>query len=130
MPAMLTPFRHLFLRLNMRGWRESILVDFPLLRPVRQIRPFFIQVINVTLEENIYEILFSLLRFLFCFSSLHAQKQTSIKRTNVKIVNPKLVLFQTTVKRLQTKLIEAKSIMSELQIQIYAINELNSNDML
>ena len=68
--------------------------------------------------------------FLFCFSSLHAQKQTTIKRTNVKVVNQKLVLLQATVKRLQTKLIEAKTIMSQLQIQIDAINDLNSNDML
>ena len=70
------------------------------------------------------------LAFSFCFASLYAQKQTLPKSGNVTAVNQKLERLKTTINELQTTLNKAKSLMTDLQKQKDALNELNSIDML
>ena len=66
----------------------------------------------------------------FCFISLHAQNETTVKKTEIKLVNQKLLQLQSTVKKLEASLNEAKSLMNDLQKQKDAISELSKEDML
>ena len=66
----------------------------------------------------------------FCFTSLQAQKETTVKKTDTKLVNQKLVQLQSTIKKLEASLNEAKSLMNELQKQKDALSELNKEDLL
>ena len=65
----------------------------------------------------------------FCFAGLQAQKETTAKKTDVRVVNQKLLQVQTTVKKLEKTLNEAKTLMNELQNQKDALNEMNKEDM-
>ena len=73
--------------------------------------------------------IFVALALVFCFNSLHAQKESGIKKTDSKLVNQKLVQLQSTVKKLEATLNEAKRLMTKLQEQKDAISELNKEDM-
>lgn len=66
----------------------------------------------------------------FCFASLQAQKESTVKKIDTKLVNQKLVQLQSTVKKLEATLNEAKTLMTKLQEQKDAISELNKEDML
>ena len=68
--------------------------------------------------------------FVFAFTSLKAQKESSIKKSDTKLVNQKLVQLQSTVKKLEATLNEAKTLITKLQEQKDAISELNKEDML
>jgi len=75
-------------------------------------------------------------RIIFCFAivfwsiSLQAQKESTVKKVDTKLVSQKLVQLQSTVKKLEATLNEAKTLMSKLQEQKDAISELNKEDML
>ena len=62
-------------------------------------------------------------------NALHAQKETVVKKTDVKLVNQKLATLQSTAKKLETTLNEAKALMKQLQDQKDAMGELNKQDM-
>jgi hypothetical protein len=73
---------------------------------------------------------FLCLSFLFCFAALNAQKETTVKKIDTKLVNQKLTQLQSDIKKLETILKEAKTLMEKLQNQKDAISELNQQDML
>ena len=66
----------------------------------------------------------------FGFTSLQAQKESAIKKSDTKSVNQKLVQLQSTVKKLEATLNEAKTLITKLQEEKDAISELNEEDML
>ena len=70
------------------------------------------------------------LALVFCYAGLQAQKESAIKKTEINLVNQKLVQLQSTIKKLETTLNQAKTLMNDLQKQKDAISELNKDDML
>ena len=61
--------------------------------------------------------------------AVHAQKETVVKKTDVKLINQKLVQLQSTAKKLETTLNTARSLMKELQDHKDAMSEMNKQDM-
>ncbi len=74
--------------------------------------------------------LFLCLSLLFCFAALNAQKLTTVKKIDTKLVNQKLTQLQSNIQKLETILKEANVLMENIQSQKDAISELNRQDML
>ena len=73
--------------------------------------------------------LFLCLGLLFCFAAVNAQKETTNKKIDTRLVNQKLVQLQSNIKNLETTLKEAKILVDKIQSQKDGISELNKQDM-
>ena len=73
--------------------------------------------------------------FIFCLAlfvsfAAYAQKETTNKKVDTKVVNEKLVKLQSTVKKLETTLSEANRLMKEIQDQKKSLSEMSQEDMM